>query len=123
MAGPDYMQTYQDVVGGTVLNDFFTPDFTSPGTLTWGFTKFSAGAQYVANQSSKIELFWDAEGDASNLILIDAIYTIGETYQHDLDVDITFPYTPEVSRVLIRRTSMGGTTNREIFAQWQGSVI
>lgn len=126
MAGPSYSKTYQDVCGATVTENYFTPDFSNPGTLNWAFTKFSAGAQYVISQNSKIELFWDAEGNASNLILIDAIYTTGETYQHDLDPNITYPYTPNVSRVLVRRTCMtagSGIVNREIYAQWQGTVV
>ncbi len=124
MAGPSYSKTYQDDLSTTTTNNYFTIDFSDfLETKQWGFSAFSAGAQAISSQNVKVELFYDAEGDASNLELIDAIYTQGETYQHKLNVSVMFPYTPNVSRVLVRRTLFGGVSAQQVYANWQGSVV
>ena len=124
MSGPNFTKTYQSVCSITTTDDFFTLDYVDSGILFWTFSRFSAGAQAVTAQSSKMELFYDADGSGNNLELIDAIYTNGETYQHEFNTSVTYPYTPNVSRVLIRRTCFGSPVlSREIFAQWQGVVV
>ncbi len=124
MSGPAYTITYQDTLS-TVTNNYFTIDFVDSGTLHWAFSRFSAGAQSITGESTKVELFYDADGTGNNLVLIDAIYTAGETYQHDFDTSVTYPYTINTSRVLVRRTCFdgGSPTAREVYAQWQGSVV
>jgi hypothetical protein len=129
MAGPNYIQTYQDNLSLQITDSYFAIDYIDSGTLYWAFERFSAGAQFISGESSKIELFYDADGTAKNLVLIDAIYTIGETYQHDFDTSVTYPYNISISRVLIRRTAWGISTSdlsptpREIYGQWQGMVV
>jgi hypothetical protein len=128
MAGPNYTKTYQNALS-SIDDSYFTIDFSDSGTLFWAFERFSAGAQFASGQSSKIELFYDEDGTGDNLILIDAIYTVGETYQHDFNTAVKYPYNIDKSRVLIRRTAWGTSTDdpsptpREIYGQWQGLVV
>jgi hypothetical protein len=123
MGGPAYEITYQDVLSEAVTNNYFNLDYVDSGTLHFGFSRFSAGAQWANGQSVKIELFYDADGTGNNLQLIDAIYTASETYQHDFDLGVMYPYNISVSRVLVRRTIFATTpTAVEIYAQWQGTV-
>ncbi len=124
MGGPDYTTTYQDTLSVQVTNNYFTIDFVDSGTLFWAFERFTAGAQAVTGQSYKMELFYDADGTGNNLTLIDAIYTVGETYQHDFDTSVQYPYTINTSRVLVRRTIFAAAPiTAEIYTQWQGLVV
>jgi len=121
MSTPNFVQSYQDNLSLAVTDNYFVLDYVDSGTLYWTFERFSAGAQWLLNGSSKVELFYDANGD-NQLVLIDAIYTASETYQHEFDINVKYPYTANVSRVLVRRTLFGAGA-REIYAQWQGMVI
>jgi hypothetical protein len=116
---PDFHQTYQDVLSTATTDSAFTIPFQSGN---WNFFYFAAGAQAVANQSSKVELYFDQAGDGTNMQLIDAIYTDSETYQHNFDPNVLYTVGTN-SRIVVRRTLLGGTTAREVFAQWQGSVV
>ena len=122
MGGPNYALTYQDTLSVAVTENVFNIDYVDSGTLFWTFERFSAGSQFVNGQSAKIELFYDAAGD-DNWQLIDAIYTVSETYQHEFDVDVEYPFNVGLSKVKVKRTLFGGTTAREVYAQWQGSVV
>lgn len=119
--GPNYIKTYSDTLDIGVHDDYFTIDFVDSGILYWNFSKFSGGCQYAIGQSSKIELFYDADGTAENLELIDTIYTASETYQHEFDPNIKYSYTSNVSRVLVRRT-LYSLVSVQVYAQWQGQV-
>lgn len=123
MGGPAYEVTYQDTLSEQVTNNYFNIDYVDSGTLHFGFSGFSAGAQYAAGQSVKVELFYDADGTGNDLQLIDAIYTMSETYQHAFDLAIMYPFTISTSRVLVRRTIFAVVPQPvEIYAQWQGTV-
>lgn len=114
-------KTYQSNVSNSI-EDVFVPQETSPpDTGNWAFVVWSAGGQNVAGSTNKIELFWDASGIGSNMTLIDAIYTAGETYQHELD-QTNFYTVDNVGRFVVRRSVLGVQTSREIYAQVQGFV-
>jgi hypothetical protein len=127
----NYVETYDDVLSVNVTDSYFTPDFVDPsgGTTNYAFvfTSLTGGAQAAADgTTSKIELFYDNDGTGDDLILIDAIFTVGETYQHILSPTEFEPFIPGTSRILVRRTvySPDGVTYaaREIYGQWQGQI-
>lgn len=78
-----------------------------------------AGAQvnFKADQSSKVEYFWDPNGNGTGMQLIESVYSAGQTVQ--LNVNETLPLPGDGTRSLrMRRTSFGGTN--EIYGEWKG---
>ncbi|MGL1507659.1 hypothetical protein ACSTH4_23530, partial [Vibrio parahaemolyticus] len=74
----------------------------------------------MSDGSSKIELFWDPHGNGDgSMVLVDAIYTASETYNHTLDE--TIPYDLDGTACFrVRRTVLGGILPRQVYAQVQG---
>jgi len=97
-------------------------DTMTPAAGSFNFFRWSAGAA-AAEGSAKIELFWDADGTQQNMTLVDAIYTASETYNHELDPNNIYTADGNVEHVVIKRTILGSTVAREVYAQWQGSIL
>lgn len=108
-------QVYQDTVSSTTDVNFTPP----VGNLI--FTSFSGGAQVAILGNTKMELFWDASGNGTNMELISAIYTTGETYNLDQNANL-FYNSDGVGRVVIRRKLLGGGLPREVYAQVEGFI-
>lgn len=120
------MSTFSNLVYqgsiSTTQDDVFVPQPNTQGVIgNWAFERWSAGTQLVAGSTSKIELYWDASGNGTNMTLVDAIYTSGETYAHELDSSVLYS-VDGTARVVVRRTVLGGNTAREVYAQVQGFV-
>jgi hypothetical protein len=97
-------------------------DTMVPAAGSFNFFRWSAGAA-LSTGSAKIELFWDANGTQTDMTLVDAIYTASETYNHELDPNNLYTADGTTEHVVIRRTVLGSTDAREIYASWQGSIL
>jgi hypothetical protein len=114
---------YQDSIS-TTLDEVFVPQPSVQGQDgNWIFQQWSAGTQFASdNTSCVIELYWDASGTKTNMTLIDAIYTLSETYQHPLDQTVLYN-VDGTAQVVVRRTVLGtSSVSRQIYAQVQGFV-
>jgi hypothetical protein len=114
---------YQDSIT-TTIDETFVPQQPAEGVNgLWAFQQWSAGTQLASdNTSCVIELFWDASGTKTDMTLVDAIYTLSETYQHPLDQTV-FYTVDGVGQVVVRRTVLASSTAaRQIYAQVQGFV-
>ncbi|MCP4481435.1 MAG: hypothetical protein GY817_01215 [bacterium] len=92
-------------------NDYYT--ITNGKTLV--IQRFK-GAAEEANDSTKIELYEDVNGDGNTLNLIELMYLNSSQHTFNLDKELIGDGS---RRVLIRRTPYGGGA-REVFAKWEG---
>lgn len=77
--------------------------------------QLQAGAQTGLN-GSKVELYYDPNGNGTGMTLIGAIYINGSSGVLDLNME----YIGNGTRRILLRQYPFGNTSREIFGQWTG---
>lgn len=107
-------ETYQGGVNGSTDNTFTIP---SGETLT--LTRFVCGGEaYAKNNRSvgtRVELFWDPNGNGSGMTLLAFGYNNGGTYQQSLFEQFTGDGT---AAIRVRRESFESTV--QITGSWEG---
>ena len=101
---------YYSSMAGTV--DSF---YVIPNGVTLRLTKFAAGAEDPAS-GNVIELYYALNGTTVGIQIIDAIFSSGNSNQHDLNKS----YIGNGTRaILLRRRRLSGGA-KEIFGKWEG---
>lgn len=90
-------------------------NYTIPDGKLLKIQQLQAGAQVGLN-GSKVELYYDPNGNGVGMTLIGAIYVDGSSGTLDLNVE---HIGNGVERIVLRRYPFGNTS-REIFGQWVG---
>jgi len=103
-------QTAYGSVSGQNDNVYVIPD----GKILF-IQRLNAGSEYC-NGSSVVELWFDPNGNGTNMTIIDAIFTNGNSDQHLLAEEIEGNGTKAIR--MRRRTLTGGSYL--IFGRWEG---
>jgi hypothetical protein len=109
----------------TFVDQQWTRSVSSTTTVTYVpdagnfiFTDFSVGCDSVVGDNSKAELYWDASGTQTDMQLVDAVYTSGNTY--DNAQSQTMMYTADgTAQFVVVMTAFNGTA-RQIYVEVQG---
>jgi len=87
-----------------------------PNGVTFTITKFAASSEVEQQAGNVVELYYAPNGNTIGIILIDTIYSSGNSDQHDLDVS----YIGNGTRaILLRRRRLSGGA-KEIFGRFAG---
>lgn len=78
--------------------------------------RFSAGAEEHNNSGSAVELWYDPNGNGSDMTIIDVIFCNGVSDQHDLNQKYE---GNGIKTIRMRRKRLGGGS-RWIFGRWEG---
>ncbi len=91
-------------------------------TKTLKILRFQGGSD-VSNDGSKVELYYQPNGNTTGQVLIAVGYTNGSNFQYDLAKEFVGNGT---RRILMRRVNpspaIGGSTNN-IFGRWEGYEV
>ena len=103
--------TQSGAVTGTA--DYF---YVIPNGVTLTIQRLTAGSELDAVAGNVIELYDAPNGTTVGIVLIDSIYTSGNSNQSDLDDKFIGDGT---RAILLRRRRFGGGA-KEIFGKWEG---
>jgi hypothetical protein len=106
-------QVVEDNISGTVDDTYL---ITSGKVLTIQRLACASSLSLGSVVSSKIQLFYDPNGDGSVLTLIAVLFTTGE-YQETFLSD---KFRGDGTRRIIIRRSILDTGARQVFAKWEG---
>lgn len=101
----------QQTIIAAIADDFYV----IPNGVVLTLQQLNAGAA-IGNGGSKVELYEDATGTGTPLVLLAALYVDGSSDFVPLSRQLTGNGT---RRVILRRTPLGGGS-REVYGAWTG---
>lgn len=93
-------------------------DYIIPNGQTLVIQFFAAGSAVDAVSGNVVELWYDADGTKTSMVLIDAIYCSGSSNQHTLNTEYEGDGT---AQIVMRRRRLGGGA-KEIFGNFRGYI-
>jgi hypothetical protein len=101
------------IISSGLITNYSDNIYTIPTGKILKLQKITASA---ADDDNVVELYYDPSGNGSNMIIIDYIYVIGTSIQHDLNES----YIGDgIKSIRLRRRRVSGGSS-EIFAKWEG---